>query len=877
MADAAVTRALKRSAKTRAKRVPRRASADTTPSEHVLKAREEFAYFCTAMGKPPAPHMLEWHRQWVTGESNEHLMDVAGPDTCLLSPRGPLDLKTPVLTPTGWRPLKKIREGELVYASNGRPTRVEEVMRYGKAPCWEVSFSDGLKLVCDDTHRFLVRRAGREGADWHECTLNELRTCSRLRPRREISSREGPPPWIAGRCTPRWAVPLCKPVELPVVQLPIDPYVMGVLLVRGGLSGNAVRFTSRDPDLVARVGQEAPEGCVVRRIAASRAICWSICGDLGPREDGPRRACRNPILPLLEIFGLWGERIGGRPMPAPYLKGSIPQRLALLQGMLDAAGNSRKGGIVSVPVRSTAVADGLAAVARSLGGVARVRPITRRSGGETNVVEVTLPARLEPFHSTIKAATYRLHCQGRRTSVLQRTIVDIRPVGQREIGCIAVDSPLRDFITQDYVVSCNSAKSTELGLLCAWLIGRHTMAKRLLRILYVSFNIDVARAKSLAIKNTLQSAEYQEIFPCVRISKNRSADELWSIDFDYAGVDIRGEDAFTLACAGLRGTIVSKRANLVVLDDLIKSQQSISNPEVRREMRSNWSNVIVPTMFQGARAIALGTRFHFDDIFATTFTEAKGWHVIIQEALVYEDDGTVRSYWEEMWSLVYLLGLKEKDPISFAYQYLNKAVQASELGISPELFIRSQIPDTFDEIGVSIDFSSGLKERNDFTVFMLGGRLGSKGHVIDYRRMRSMGNVEKIEALCDMLHEWNLLERDGSGLYLPTMSEVSVWPESVGYQKSFEGDFKRIALEEWGLENLYVRPISNVRGDKLARFRGVMGLLQTGRITFNKYRDFQVVFDEVINLGHAAHDDCADGLQILLERLFHRGVAEIEY
>ena len=440
-----------------------------------------------------------------------------------------------------------------------------------------------------------------------------------------------------------------------------------------------------------------------------------------------------------------------------------------------------------------------------------------------------------------------------------------------------MESPLHDFLIKDYVVSCNSAKSTEIGLLCSWLIGRHTLSHRLLRILYVSFNIDVARGKSLAIKNTIQSGEYQEIFPCVRLSKIRTSDELWSIDFDFAGIDVRGEDAFTLACAGLQGAITSKRSSLVVLDDLIKSQKSIANPEVRREMEANWNSVIVPTMFQGARAIALGTRFHFDDMFATTFTERNGWHLMTQAALMYDDDGRARSYWESMWSVKYLLELQRKDPISFAYQYLNKAVRSTELGMSPELFVRGQIPDTFDQIGVSIDFSSGLRERNDYTVFMLGGRLDDKAYIIDMRRMRSMGNVEKIEALCDMLHEWNLITKDATGRYASTFSEVTVWPESVGYQKSFEGDFKRVACQEWGLTNLRVQPVTGVRGDKLARFRGVIGLFQTHRVIFNKYRDFQVVFDEVVNMGHAAHEDCADALQMLLERLFRRGNIEVEY
>ena len=48
-----------------------------------------------------------------------------------------------------------------------------------------------------------------------------------------------------------------------------------------------------------------------------------------------------------------------------------------------------------------------------------------------------------------------------------------------------------------------SAKSTVIGLLVAWLIGRHAQAKKLLRTLYVSYNVDVARNKSAAIKNLI--------------------------------------------------------------------------------------------------------------------------------------------------------------------------------------------------------------------------------------------------------------------------------------------------------------------------------------------------------------------------------------
>ena len=422
-----------------------------------------------------------------------------------------------------------------------------------------------------------------------------------------------------------------------------------------------------------------------------------------------------------------------------------------------------------------------------------------------------------------------------------------------------------------------SAKSTVIGMLVAWLIGRHALAKKLLRTLYVSYNVDVARNKSAAIKNLISNKEYQEIFPTVRLSKARTSDELWSIDFDFAEIDVRGEDAFTVACAGLKGTITSKRSSLIIVDDAIKSAAAIANPDIRREMETNWNNVIVPTMFQGARAIALGTRFHFDDLFTTTFCEKKGWKVITQQALSYSDEGVPKSYWPSMWSAKYLLKLQNEDRAAFSYQYLNQPVRTTELGISPDLFVKGEVPDTYDMIGVGIDLSAGMSERNDWTVFTLAGRVGDKVYIIDYRRMRSMGNIEKVEALCELLHEWNLLAVNDEGQYFMTDSPVVIWPEVVAYQKSFEGDLKRVLFNEWQLYNLSISPVKGFRGDKLARLRGIIGLFQGKKIIFNKYRDFRCMIDEVVNFGHSPHDDCADSLNIVVQGLMRRGGAQISW
>ncbi len=889
MAGASIAMARRRSALKAAqsiKKEPEVVIEEIIPA-HILKARDNFGYFCELMGKPPARHMKEWHKAFLTGESNEHLNDIAGPNTCLLSPRGPLDSDTPVATPFGWRRLAEIRAGEQVIADDGTPTTVLATVDYPSTPCWEVEFSDGTSLICDDSHRWDVRRMGCDDKGvWRTVTLEEIRTLvpngtrgnwrtgvERLRRR----ATEGGRPWLDSRGYARYQVPIAAPVQYPEQGLPLDPYLLGVLLGDGALSTGSVRFHKDDPDLTERVRSVLPPELELSPVG--KPGDWRIKGDKGRS---------NPVTEKLRDLGLWGARSHEKFIPALYLRGSISQRLALLQGLLDTDGTCKgaRGG-VSFGSSSEALIDGVAELVRSLGGICTIRKpyqVSYRKADGARVacrtsyrLGIRLPDGIEPFHSRAKATRYRGPVSTRSNCGLVRSIVDIRPAGNRSVRCLTVDHPNERFVVKDYVVSKNSAKSTVLGLLLGWLIGRHALAKKLLRILYVSYNQDVARGKSAAIKNLINSKEYREVFPCVRLSKTKTSDELWSIDWDYAGVDVRGEDAFTIACAGLKGTITSKRSSLIVVDDAIKSAASIANPDIRREMETNWTNVIVPTMFQGARAIALGTRFHFDDLFATIFTEKKGWKVVTQSALRYDEDGRPKSYWPEMWSTKYLLKLQSDDRIAFSYQYLNQPVRSTELGISPELFVRGEVPDTYDTIGVGIDLSAGMSERNDWTVFTLAGRLDDKCYIIDYRRMRSMGNIEKIEALCELLLEWNLLATNDNGQYFQTGSQVTIWPEVVAYQKSFEGDLKRVLFNEWQLYNLNISPVKGFRGDKLARLRGILGLFQGKKIIFNKYRDFSYMIDEITNFGHSPHDDCADSLNIVVQGLMRRGAAHIEW
>ena len=430
----------------------------------------------------------------------------------------------------------------------------------------------------------------------------------------------------------------------------------------------------------------------------------------------------------------------------------------------------------------------------------------------------------------------------------------------------------------DLLAPRGSAKSTVLGLLTAWAIGIHTQAGLPLQVLYLSYTVDIARSKSATIKRIIESKRYQEVFPKVRLLKNVTSNEYWSIDHKFAGIDTTGEEQFTLCAAGLKGSVTSKRSHLVMIDDAIKSAADIANPDIRKTMQENWNAVIAPTMFEGGRAICLGTRFRHDDIHSTTFNEQNNWTQIVLSAINNNPvTGEEESYWPDMWSLEYLKEKKRQSPIAFSFQYMNKVVRQNELSLAPELIVKAEISTEFDTLGVGVDLSAGIREKNDYTVMVLGGRIEDRIHIIDYRRIRVMGNLEKLDAMKELLNDWSIIGVDQSSNYYPTHSTCDIWSEAVQYQASLEADFKRICLQNESLYNLIWHPVKGFRGDKLARFRGIMGMFEDRKIIFNRYRNFTNMFEELTNFGVSGHDDCVDALVWLVTGLMKKGNLQLDF
>jgi len=121
-----------------------------------------------------------------------------------------------------------------------------------------------------------------------------------------------------------------------------------------------------------------------------------------------------------------------------------------------------------------------------------------------------------------------------------------------------------------------AAKSTVISYFVAWIIG-HNPA---IPIIYLSYKSDIALSRSRIIKRILQTPKYQEVFPHIRPNKKKFNDGEWEIDKQFAGVSNLEQD-YTLYAVGIDGGIVSKRSWLIIVDDPIKSRESIESPDIK--------------------------------------------------------------------------------------------------------------------------------------------------------------------------------------------------------------------------------------------------------------------------------------------------------
>ena len=396
-----------------------------------------------------------------------------------------LEVHEPVVTPNGYQPIGSLTVGDLVMGRDGAAHVVLGVHPQGERELFKVVFTDGTVILADAEHLWEVEETNDRSSTLGTCGAPE---CSRPTKARGLclthykqrrAGRPLTPPRVGnyghvertargGRVMStaqlieaglsvdrgargkrhRWFVPVTDPVEFSHRDVPLDPYLLG-LLIGDAYLNDPLEFTTADLELADAVRETVPSGSGIQRH-----------GPYGYRLLRGERHTQYEVRDALQKLGLFGSTSTHKFVPGAYKFGTISTRTAVLQGLMDTDGCVAANGVAGeFTTVSAALADDVQFIAESLGCVvtrgAKTPSYThlgeRRTGQLAHVLRIKTPVGFELFRLERKRSKMR---QGQRTAY--RAIKSIEPAGRGEAVCIEVSAPDSLFLTRSFVPTHNT-------------------------------------------------------------------------------------------------------------------------------------------------------------------------------------------------------------------------------------------------------------------------------------------------------------------------------------------------------------------------------------------------------------------------------------
>ena len=238
-----------------------------------------------------------------------------------------------------------------------------------------------------------------------------------------------------------------------------------------------------------------------------------------------------------------------------------------------------------------------------------------------------------------------------------------------------IDALMADTLGHTLILEPREAgKTTIIQGYIEWLIGRASLAggnwPDHLRIIYFRNRAESAEEVSDAIRSTIETSDwYHAIFPDVAMDERKWTSGSWRVR--SAAKKARGqiEKDPTLRALGVGSSSIGARADRMIFDD-ISDHDNVKTENAREDLHRWLARTAMPFLSPRGRAIMLGTRWHWSD--APAWAMGQGWHQLLEQALVEQEDGTLVSYWPQRRSVEWLLAERERDPPSFAQNYQNE-------------------------------------------------------------------------------------------------------------------------------------------------------------------------------------------------------------
>lgn len=530
-----------------------------------------------------------------------------------------LQLETDIPTPSGWVKVKNLKVGDTLFDENGNVCHVKAVSPiWRNRDCYRVVTDDGHEVIADESHEWQVRLCRKHKKE-------SIHTTKYLAER--TSSR-------AAMVRPNGAL------VMPHADLLIHPYVLGVWL-GDGASNNAT-ISAHDNDAM-----------------HTRALIESFGYQTKDRATKFTFGI-NGLKSKLKQRGL----INNKHIPSEYMRGSMDQRLQLLNGLIDTDGYVAKDGQVEFCSTNKALADGVRELVHSLGYKASMIV------GEATLNGKYISDKWRVMFYMPNVATLPRKSNRCRQPKKVGRYLKFEYAGKHDTVCIEVDSKSHLFLCGKGMIPTHNSELTTRRF-PPYLLGKNPHR----RIAVVSYSDEMSNNFNRVIQRNIDSPEYLELFPNTKLnhSKHHSIIELGKARNTYL-IDVLHHGG-SIRTIGAQGAITGNPVDIFIYDDLYKDREQARSEAHRRSLRDQFNDVFRPRQHNNSQELLVMTPWDEEDVSQWLIRREDDWTVIklpsIKENDNYDYDprGIGEALWESKHSIKRLLEVKSRSIVTFNALY----------------------------------------------------------------------------------------------------------------------------------------------------------------------------------------------------------------
>ena len=342
-----------------------------------------------------------------------------------------LPLNSDIMTLTGYKNMKDIQLGDSLIDGLGKECKVIGIYPQGIQPVYKVTFSDRTSTLCSLDHIWRVGWYSNKQATvkWDDLTLKEIM-------KRGLKKKNNTSGW-------KFRIPIPK-INCWNNSVPIDPYLLGVLLGDGDLgSSSNIKVSLYEKDIFNKI----------KIILNNLGYDLHLCDNNKSEIKDYSIVCSTETKGFINYINNLDIRCRSieKHIPQEYLFTTFENRIKLLQGLFDTDGYIDSHNNFIFTTSSPKLSEDFAFLVRSLGGTDTI--VEKPSGYKHKGYCIQCHNH---FNHYIKFDNDFEFC----TSIKhKKRIINIEYVGEEECQCIAVDSLDSTYMTNDLIVTHNTTSA----------------------------------------------------------------------------------------------------------------------------------------------------------------------------------------------------------------------------------------------------------------------------------------------------------------------------------------------------------------------------------------------------------------------------------